>query len=195
MASRGPYSKGVEKRAEILDTALAVVARNGYGKATVKEIAEAVGLSQNGLLHYFGSKDALFTEILRRRDELDLATYGTPAVDIGARLADLVAHNAGVPGLVELYTRLTAEATESAHPSHPYVRDRYESTRALGRAAFEQLRDTGAIAPGLDPHRLSPLLFAVIDGLQTQWLYDRDIDMPALVRYFLELLATAPAPD
>ena len=67
---RGPYAKGKAKRAEILDVALEVIAREGYTGATVKELADAVGLSQNGLLHYFGSKDALFAEILRRRDEI-----------------------------------------------------------------------------------------------------------------------------
>ncbi|WP_019925114.1 TetR/AcrR family transcriptional regulator [Nocardia sp. BMG111209] len=192
MARRGPYSKGVEKRAEILDTALAIVARHGYGQATVKQIADAVGLSQNGLLHYFGSKDALFTEILRRRDEIDLATYGSPPADLGARLSELVAHNAAVPGFVELHARLTHEATETGHLSHDYFRDRYETIRAIGREVLGQLRERGEIAPGLDPDRLSPLLFAVIDGLQTQWLYDRDVDMPALVGYFVELLGARP---
>ena len=30
------------------------------------------GLSQAGLLHYFDSKEELFTEILRKRDEVDM---------------------------------------------------------------------------------------------------------------------------
>ncbi|MQY25901.1 TetR/AcrR family transcriptional regulator [Nocardia aurantia] len=192
MARRGPYSKGVEKRAEILDTALAIVARHGYGRATVKQIADAVGLSQNGLLHYFGSKDALFTEILRRRDEIDLATHSAGTGDVPTRLTELVAHNAAVPGFVELHARLTHEAIEADHPSHEYFRDRYDTVRAFGREMFERLRDEGAIDPGLDPDRLAPLLFAVIDGLQTQWLYDREVDMPVLVRYFLDLLAARP---
>lgn len=64
MAARGPYAKGKAKRAEILDTALRVIAEQGYSGATVKQLADAVGLSQNGLLHYFGSKDNLFLEIL-----------------------------------------------------------------------------------------------------------------------------------
>src|SRR6187402_3052279 len=70
MGTRGPYAKGKAKRAEILDVALEVIARDGYTSATVKHLADAVGLSQNGLLHYFGSKDALFLEILKHRDEL-----------------------------------------------------------------------------------------------------------------------------
>ena len=68
---RGSYAKGVAKREEILTRALDVIAREGYRGASVKELADAVGLSQAGLLHYFDSKEELFTEILRKRDELD----------------------------------------------------------------------------------------------------------------------------
>ena len=76
MARRGSYAKGVAKREEILERALEVIAREGYRGASVKELAEAVGLSQAGLLHYFDSKEELFTEILRKRDEVDMPHYG-----------------------------------------------------------------------------------------------------------------------
>ena len=73
---RGSYAKGVAKREEILTRALDVIAREGYRGASIKELADAVGLSQAGLLHYFGSKEELFTEILRKRDELDSVDQG-----------------------------------------------------------------------------------------------------------------------
>ena len=51
--------------------------RDLYGPLaqSVRELADAVGLSQAGLLHYFSSKEELFTAILRKRDEVDFATY------------------------------------------------------------------------------------------------------------------------
>ena len=73
---RGSYAKGVAKREEILERALAVIASEGYRGASVKVLAEAVGLSQAGLLHYFDSKEELFTEIVRKRDEVDMRHYG-----------------------------------------------------------------------------------------------------------------------
>src|SRR6478735_2550183 len=109
MAQRGSYAKGIAKREEILTTALDVIAREGYRGASVKELAEAVGLSQAGLLHYFDSKDELFTAILRKRDELDLETYRTePDVDPLRNFLRVMRHNADGTGLVELYTRLNA---------------------------------------------------------------------------------------
>ncbi|MBS1674133.1 MAG: helix-turn-helix transcriptional regulator, partial [Actinobacteria bacterium] len=71
MAKRGAYAKGVVKREEILAAALEIVGRLGYRNASVREIADAVGLSPAGLLHYFGTKEELFVEILRARDALD----------------------------------------------------------------------------------------------------------------------------
>ncbi len=62
------YAKGLAKREEILTTALDVIARSGYRGTPVRELANAVGLSQAGLLHYFSSKEELFTEILAKRD-------------------------------------------------------------------------------------------------------------------------------
>ncbi|MWC00293.1 TetR/AcrR family transcriptional regulator [Agromyces seonyuensis] len=196
MAARGPYAKGVAKRAEILETALDVIARNGYSGATVREIADAVGLSQNGLLHYFGSKDALFTEILRRRDEVDDLAYGLRTGDDEAQLTEamsaLVTHNASVPGLVQLYARLSNEASEPGHPSHEYFRERYRSIRSLGTEVFARLQAEGRVRDDLDPAELGMLLFALLDGMQTQWMYDPEsVDMAGAIDRFIALMAPA----
>ena len=128
MARRGSYAKGIAKREEILRTALAVIAREGYHGASVKELAEAVGLSQAGLLHYFESKDELFVEILRTRDEIDLADHaeaaGADLDDLRDGYLDIVRHNAQVPGLVELFTRLAADAADPEHPSRAFFAER-----------------------------------------------------------------------
>lgn len=53
MAARGPYAKGLAKREEILEVALAHFAERGYDRASVREVARPVGLTQAGLLHHF----------------------------------------------------------------------------------------------------------------------------------------------
>ena len=131
MASRGPYAKGKAKRAEILDVALEVIARDGYSSATVKHLADAVGLSQNGLLHYFGSKDALFLEILRRRDEVLAAQVGAQgadfAGDLAARMLRAADDEIATPGVTQLSLRVTGEATEPEHIAHDFFRERYQA--------------------------------------------------------------------
>ncbi|WP_174187917.1 TetR/AcrR family transcriptional regulator [Nocardia barduliensis] len=189
MVRRGAYAKGIAKREEILAAALEIVARVGYSRTTVRELAEAVGLSQTGLLHYFGSKEQLFAAILARRDEADRDTFtaaGPP--DLPAALIGLIRHNADVPGLVELYARFSAEATRPEHPAHDYFRDRYRDARdALARAVAD-LRNSSRLPADLDADRFAVIAVALLDGLQAQWLYDPAVDMAEHVAYLWELI-------
>jgi AcrR family transcriptional regulator len=202
MARRGSYSKGIAKREEILDQALKIVARAGYSRATVRELADAVGLSQTGLLHYFGTKEQLFAEVLRRRDELDARAFqaeaeaaeaaAEEAPDIAGAYTRLVAGNAEVPGLVQLYTRFSAEAAEDGHPAHEFFRERYVTLRRATAEAVRGLQEAGRLPPTADAERLAVLLAALMDGLQVQWLYDQDVDMADHIGYFWDLIAPSP---
>lgn len=69
---RGSYSKGVLKRQEILSQALKLIAENGFESTKLRELAESVNLSEADLLHYFGTKDDLYVEILRENDKNEL---------------------------------------------------------------------------------------------------------------------------
>lgn len=194
MVRNGSYPKGVAKRLEILDTALEVVARVGYSATTVKELADAVGLTQNGLLYYFGSKENLFVEILKRRDEIDAATFGEErGEDIGHSYAHFVRHNADVPGLVQLHIGLASEATTASHPAHAYFAEKLASYRQQGADAIRLFQARGEMPAGLDPEKLATLLVAVSDGLQLQWLYHDRIDMAEHFLYLWGLVGELTA--
>ena len=199
MARRGAYAKGVAKREEILESALEVIAREGYHGASVKELAEAVGLSQAGLLHYFDSKDELFTAILRKRDEVDSRRFGAidehPSLNrIREGFVGIVAHNAEVPGLVELFSRLAVEAGEPQHPAHDYFVERSAAIRQTFSEAIADRQRDGHLTDRVDPDTLARLVQAVSDGMQLQWMQDPAIDMAATVDAFFELLdAKVPA--
>ena len=199
---RGSYAKGVAKREEILTRALDVIAREGYRGASVKELADAVGLSQAGLLHYFESKEELFTEILRKRDELDSVRRGlggdlqrglTAEVgelpDIRAGYLDIIRHNADVPGLVHLFARLSVDAADPQHPAHQFFIARGESLRGFFASAVEAKQASGEITDRVDPETIARLFQAVADGMQLQWMLEPDVDMTATVGALFELLA------
>lgn len=207
---RGSYAKGVAKREEILTRALDVIAREGYRGASVKELADAVGLSQAGLLHYFDSKEELFTEILRKRDELDsvgqglggdlqhglIAAEGTEPLDIRSGYLDVIRHNADVPGLVHLFARLSVDAADPEHPAHQFFVTRGESLRGFFAETVAAKQETGEITDRLDPETIARLFQAVADGMQLQWMLEPDVDMAATVGALFELLTPAAAtPD
>ncbi|MGH1548727.1 TetR/AcrR family transcriptional regulator [Leifsonia poae] len=199
MARRGAYAKGVAKREEILEAALDVIAREGWHGASVKELAESVGLSQAGLLHYFGSKDELFTAILRKRDEVDSRRFPQEQPVSADRLREgfvsVVRHNAEVPGLVQLFSRLAVEGGDPSHPAHEYFAERSATLRALFTQVFAQQQADGAVTRDVDPETLARLVQAVSDGLQLQWLQDPSVDMAATVDAMFTLLAAhSPGP-
>lgn len=199
---RGSYAKGVAKREEILTRALEVIAREGYRGASVKELADAVGLSQAGLLHYFEGKEELFTEILRKRDERDSADMGLDAATASpeAAPADLrelrdgyvgiVRHNAEVPGLVQLFARLSVDAADPEHPAHRFFVERGETLRGYFAAAIAAGQESGEITDRIDPATLARMFQAVADGLQLQWMQQPDVDMAATIDALFELLTT-----
>lgn len=177
MARRGSYAKGIAKREEILEASVRVIARYGYRKTSVKELADEVGLSQAGLLHYFDSKEALFGEIVRKRDDIDMAELGAETDHPIEALKAAVRHNASVPGLVQLYAMVSTEACDPAHPAHDYFVNRYRYFRELGAEQIRELQSAGEVAADLDPERTASLIFAVADGLQVQWMLDPEISM------------------
>ncbi|MFJ2443921.1 TetR/AcrR family transcriptional regulator [Streptomyces sp. NPDC087658] len=194
--TRRSYPKGLAKREEILAIALEVIAEHGFSGTTLRELADASNLSITGLVHHFGTKERLLTEVLRRRDEIDAGVYGmdelpdTTAAMI-ERLAGLVDHNAAVPGLVTLYSNLAADATAPEHPAHEYFRERYDRGRDLGAASMGHLRDLGELPDEVDPGDLAQLMIAAVDGLQLLWEYDKSIDMTRGLRALGTLLKLA----
>lgn len=185
MTKRGAYAKGVVKREEILEAALEIVGRLGYRKASVREIAEAVGLSPAGLLHYFGTKEQLFVEILRARDQRDIGIEGRDFFDA---FVAVVRHNPAVPGLVQLYTQLQAEVADPDHPARAFFLERTEKVHAAARTAIVAAQRAGTIRADLDPEWIIRAGHALADGLQNAWMLDPTIDMAADVEQFFALL-------
>ena len=188
MARRGSYAKGVAKREEILTAALDVIARNGYRRTSVRELADAVGLSQAGLLHYFSSKEELFQEILRKRDEVDTAAFDIDVDQPIEAFFGVIRHNSEVPGLVQLYAQLSTEACDPEHPAHAFFVERYVQFRAMFGGMLRDEQAAGTIDPDLDVDRISNLFLAAADGLQTQWMLDPSIDMAEHVAYLWHLV-------
>ncbi|WP_047521253.1 TetR/AcrR family transcriptional regulator [Microbacterium sp. ZOR0019] len=185
MVRRGSYAKGVARREEILESALDVIGRKGYQNASLKQIAEVVGVTPAALLHYFGSKEELFTEVLRKRDEHDgLDPAGLSSTEAKTAFIDVIRHNTEVPGLVALFSRLAVDAADPEHPAHRYFLDRSERLRA---SLSENLGGSDEHS-ALDPDTLARVIQAVSDGLQLQWMVDPDVDMPGIMSAVLDAL-------
>ncbi|MET7649981.1 MULTISPECIES: TetR/AcrR family transcriptional regulator [unclassified Streptomyces] len=187
-----PYRDGMsartrseERRAEIVRAALGVIAERGYRGASLAAVAERVGLTQQGLLHHFPTKEALLVAVLQERDQWDAVPDTRWRMDL---LASLVEYNAMRPGIIQTFSALLGESVTEGHPARGYFTERYTQVRESMTAVLRT--EYGDRLPnGLTPERAAPLLVAVMDGLQYQWLLDPDsVDMPGAFRDFLRLL-------
>ncbi|KPC59034.1 TetR family transcriptional regulator [Streptomyces chattanoogensis] len=167
-----------------------LIAERGYRRTSLAAVAERAGLTQQGLLHHFPTKELLLVAVLEARDRWDLASSAASAAGSWrtGTLAQLVDYNATRPGIVQTYTVLSADSVTEDHPARAFFESRFRAVReamaAVLRAEFGE-----TLPGGLTPERAAPLLVAVMDGLQLQWLLDpQDVDMPAAFRDFVALL-------
>ncbi|GAA3577733.1 TetR/AcrR family transcriptional regulator [Nonomuraea rosea] len=193
------YATGEARKERILAAALLEFAENGYRGASLARIAERVELSQAGLLHHFKSKELLLVAVLDYRDSLDTRKFdlgSAGGIDALRALADVVEHNARVPGLVQLFSVISGEAVTPGHPGHEWARRRYRRLRADVAAALRSGAERGEFRPGLDAEAHADRLIAMMDGLQTQWLIDPDrVDMAAIFRSYVDDLITVLRPE
>jgi AcrR family transcriptional regulator len=192
---RGEYAKTRRTRETILDAALEVFAESGYRSGSIREVALRVGMSEPGLLHHFPSKPELLAAVLDRRDQHanDLVPLGESAGLATLRgLVGLAAYSAATPGLVALSCVLSAEATSPDHPAHEYFVRRYEWTRGNIVRAFEVIEADGHLMRGITPHAAAIATVAMMDGLQVQWLLNREsLDMSHELETFLATFVDA----
>lgn len=188
--ARGPYAKTAQRRREILQTAIEVFAEYGYHGSSLREIAARVGLSETGLTHHFGGKRALLSAVIEERDNEDHAAF-TDAHLTG--IQELVRQNAQRPGLVQLFAMLSAEAIVATHPAHEFFTERYERLRKQVGEYLRGAQREGHIRADRDPDQAAAILLALLDGLQVQWLYNRDVDMVAAFDAFYETWLAPPS--
>src|SRR5687768_10021882 len=145
-----------ESRARLLDAAAEVVARRGYERASIDEIAQAAGLSKGTLYWNFSSKAELFQALLQERGHRPLAEVMQPvrtappeeptAPAVGAAIARLFAEQPAIVRLMEEYRAAAAR--------DPAVRERYARRQ-------ERLRDSVAETLRIRQQRLGAVPFAL----------------------------------
>lgn len=194
--SRGPNRVGIERRKQILDAAWEVFGQRGYTTTSLRMIAEAVNLTPAGVLRHFGRKEELLTAVLTRFDDIDRFSVENGGRRFGleyfAGLRQLMETHSEHPGLIELLLTMSTEGANPAHPAHSWVVARYDRIVAEAVRAFEEAVAVGEIPP-MDPEtmeREGRVVFAIMDGLELQWLLDPTLDLGRLFGPVYEHLLT-----
>lgn len=189
-APRGPYANGIRRKQQILEAASAVFARRGYANASMREIAQAVGVTPAALLRHFEDKEHLLLAVLEawqaEEDSHELAPQGLAYFD---GFPALMERHREHPGIIELFLTLCTETSDPDHPARDWVVARY--ARIVGEAvtALQAAAAAGEIR-AMSPAECeleARMLFAVMDGLELQWIAAPDLDLGAMFRPVFEV--------
>lgn len=166
-----------ERLRQIEHTAAELFGQSGYYATSLQSLADAVGLTKAGLLHYVGSKDNLLTLVMRDVYDADaLARLNDEKQAAGTTslpkyLRNLVAANARRPHLVRLFTMLNTETLNPDHPARGYFQEREH--------ALDQLADNPCwqIPDGVNARAAITAAMMAMDGIQIKWLREPDRDL------------------
>ncbi|WP_354700496.1 HTH-type transcriptional regulator BetI [Paraconexibacter sp. AEG42_29] len=172
--------KGDYRAASILQAATAVLARDGFGGATLGRIATEAGAQKRSVLYYFGSREQLLVRVVHSLGNQIAETVRAdmPAMEDPRELLDAIVSStwAGVtsdPQLVRAYFALVAGDTEAGEIDDALVtiKDIY---RSLLRDQMLALQAAGWQLRG-DVDVSASALFAMLRGLLLQWLEEGDV--------------------
>lgn len=174
MSESAGYAPGRARRRQIIDAAITCFGRSGFDGASIQDIASACGISRQGVLHHFESKEALLLAVLEQRNiedyELFTGVLSRTHSPISALVA-VVRANAAQPEVIALFTRLSAEASQPGHPAHDHFARLYDRLRSDLRDAIAAAQHEGQIGSELPAEHVADIFIAMKDGLVLQRLF------------------------
>jgi AcrR family transcriptional regulator len=185
MASQQPPSKpvtpkGDRRAASILRAATTVLARDGFGGATLGRIAAEAGAEKRSILYYFGTRERLMVRVVHSlgRQIAETVREATPVVEDPNELLDAIVKTTweGVtsdPQLVRAYFALVAGDVEAGEVDDA-LNTIKEIYRSLMRDQILALQAAGwTLSSDLDV--AANALFALLRGYLLLWLEEGDI--------------------
>ncbi|HEU5027629.1 MAG TPA: TetR/AcrR family transcriptional regulator [Spirillospora sp.] len=172
--TRGPGARHEQRRQEIADAVLAVVADGGVQAVSLAEVAARAGVSAGRVQHYFPAKRQLIEAAFERGNELSSARIravagadldaAPPRAVLTAILTELIAHDAATEAHLRVRQSFTALALADEAIAG---RMRADYARFHGQVADLLRRDQrdGALRADVDPGETAPALVALAEGL------------------------------
>lgn len=186
MTNRRVRKSANERLEEITQAATKLISERGFNGVSLRDVADEVGISQPGLLHYIGNKDGLLQLLITDSYDAtgtpaDFLASGLPGSDpegllFPAYLRFLVRHNASRRTMVQLYMVLETEAFNPEHPLYDYFHNRPLSVwDHYSQFPWKLPPEVGSWNESMMP--VVRQCIEVMDGIQLRWLREPPIDM------------------
>jgi AcrR family transcriptional regulator len=188
-AGRKASAKGEARRAEFINAAASLFADRGYRDTSIADVAARVGITQQSLLYYFGSKNGLLHAVIDQRDGASIA-FVQELVAVGGvhaleQLPRYAERNIRNPDLARLFGVLVAENLHPDDPAHDHFVERYRNLRRMIEETIRDGQSSGEFVATIDPVLKAVEILAFIDGTNVQWLLDPEaVDLLAVTEGF-----------
>lgn len=171
-----------DKAQRIVDAMRTSVAQRGAAGSTFEHVAREAGVSRGLLHYYFGTKERLLVEVVRRDaelriDRLDEMLAKAKTVDdvldvLVSSLMDMIDNE---PGFFLLLYELFSAGRRNPDIQRE-VGQLFERTRSHVAAVLQAKHSEGVISLRFDAEAIVSYLFALGDGFALQALSDPDRD-------------------
>jgi AcrR family transcriptional regulator len=170
-----------------------LISQRGLRDTTLAGVAERLGITDGGLLHYFPTKTALFDAVIERAVERQVERMRTFTEPGGLaairRFREWGTVNEETPELVALQVLISSEAILPQSPVREQQVKRYAAVHDLAAGLIREAIDRGEARPDVDADWEASALIAYLDGVRLQWFYsDRSLPMADFVRRYVDAL-------
>jgi AcrR family transcriptional regulator len=176
-----------EKATRIVEAMRASVAERGIAGSTFDQVARAAGVSRGLLHYYFGSKERLLVEAVRRecdvRNEmLELAIAGAGSVEqvIDALVRSLEDFLGDGPATAVMFHEMLTLAQRNPEIAYELA-ELGRRTRSHLATALRSKSDAGVLALRDDPESVAAFLFVLADGILVRRLSEPEFDIRPLM--------------
>jgi AcrR family transcriptional regulator len=183
-----PRDLAGDKAKRIVDAMRASVARRGAAGSTFDHVAREAGVSRGLLHYYFGTKERLLVEVVRRDTEIRMAMLDEALADahtaddfiqaLVSSLEDLIEHQ---PEFVTLWFELFTIARRNAEIGAE-VAELTRRTRVHVSELLEAKQREGVVRLHDEPEAVTTILFALADGIAMRMLIEPERDFADTLR-------------
>ena len=189
-----------ERRAQIIQAALACFPRKGYNNTTMDDIAAESGLSKGSLYWYFKSKDDLFAEALLsvfmnvgQEAVAAMEQYSTASDKLRAVAQATVGFGKMVEGYFSLLLEFWVSSPRREEAGRSWIGLLTEYKDIVVEIIEEGVRN-GEFKP-VDAEQLVWAIMAAYDGLAAYVMFIPDMDLERVSQVFVETLLNGLAAD
>ena len=189
-----------ERRAQIINAALACFSNKGYTNTTMDDIVAESGLSKGSLYWYFDSKDSLFAAAVASLFDdfgqvamTEINQHETASEKLRAGARDLVDLCRKAQGLFGLFLEFWSQSNRREEVSQFWIGRLVEYAEWTTQIIEQGVR-SGEFRP-VDAENLVWAIMATYDGLAAYALMMPDLDLEEVSEAFIETLLKGLLPD